>query len=113
MAKLFDQSVCESFTDFSQPLTVVLKQEADAIERTRKYFRSINKGELVGEVLSWPRGDGYAQYMVVKQRPLTLAHMTVGDAWQVEHALIKGIDLGDVKQMVELTEKRKAIFGGL
>lgn len=66
--------------------------------------------KLLGEVLRFQRGDGYAMYMVWRTRPLELIHLPVDDAWQVEDALIRGLRLSDIKDMVDCEEKLKELF---
>lgn len=56
-------------------------------------------GDLVGKLLYWSRGDGSAVYMVIKQRPLTVAHVEIGDGYRVEPETIRGLRLVDVKRM--------------
>ena len=66
--------------------------------------------DLAGEMVYWPRGDGYAKYMVWNTKPLELVWVETGDAWQVEAALIRGTTLADVKAMVEQNRRRRAMF---
>jgi hypothetical protein len=66
--------------------------------------------ELVGEVIRWPRGDGYALYMVWSTRPLELVWIEVGDAWSVEDALIRGTTIADVRAKVKMERSRRALF---
>lgn len=86
------------------------EQERTALETVQQELRAKNDGELVGEILRWQRADGYAQYMVVKQKPLTLSHVAIGDAWQVESALIRGLRLADVENMVQRERRLKELF---
>ena len=111
MAKLLDHSIGLVDIDYSKPLKEVFKEEEQVLEVAREYWRKENKGDLVGEAIQWPRGDGAAMYMVVKQKPLTLAHVAIGDAWQVEPALIRGTTLADVRQMVKNSRAMKELFG--
>ncbi len=76
------------------------KDEEDQLCRFRQQFKSENIGDAVGEVIKWQRADGYACYMVVKEKPLQLVHINHGDGYQVEDALIRGINLKEVKQMI-------------
>jgi hypothetical protein len=65
---------------------------------------------LVGEILRWGRGDGYAQYMVWNTKPLQLVWLEIGDAWSIEDALIRGLNLTDVKRMVEGERRLRELF---
>jgi len=87
-----------------------IKAEEDWIEAIKNGYRKLSKGDLVGEELQWPRADGYARYMIVKQKPLTLAHLHVGDGWWVEEALIRGLRLKDVREMIEADRRWKELF---
>ncbi len=57
--------------------------------------------DLIGEIIRFPRADGYARYLVWNVSPLQLIWLELGDAWQVEGALIRGLNLQDVIQKVE------------
>ena len=48
-------------------------------------------------IMSFPIADGKAFYKVVKEKPLTLQHIPFGDAYEAHPALIKGLDLDDLK----------------
>lgn len=65
---------------------------------------------LAGETLRWQRADGYAQYMVYRISPLTLIHLSCGDAWEVEAPLIRGLELSDVEEMVESEHRIRSLF---
>jgi hypothetical protein len=85
-------------------------QEEDQLYRFRQQFRSATKGDAVGEVVRWQRADGYACYMVASEEPLQLAHIDHGDAYQVEPALIRGINLEEIKQMVDHERAMSELF---
>lgn len=76
-------------------------EEAEQLSRFSKQFMDKNKGDTVGEVVKWPRADGYACYMVVSEKPLQLALIDHGDAWQIEDALIRGLRIGDIRELVK------------
>jgi hypothetical protein len=87
-----------------------MKAEEDWIKQMAETYRKLSKGDLVGQEVRWQRADGYARYMVVKQRPLTLAHLSVGDAWWVEGALIRGLRVKDIREMNEARDRLAALF---
>lgn len=62
--------------------------------------------DLVGELVKFPVGDGYAIYVVADVKPLTLVHVPVGDAWQIPKAHARGLRLDDIAEMVK---RRKAL----
>ena len=99
--------------DFSAGREEWRRAEEDWLDNLKAELRSKKTGDLVGEELRWPRADGYARYMIVSQAPnLVLAHLEIGDAWQVEEALIRGLRLADAQQMVERDKAFAAMFRG-
>lgn len=88
-----------------------LEAESDWIELVQFEARLNSTGELVGEVISFGIADGYAQYVVWKQKPLQLIHLAVGDAWQIPEAHGRGINLTDVRAMVQRDKSMAEIFG--
>jgi hypothetical protein len=97
---------------WDQDVNAALAAEEAKINKIREAVRASNPGDLVGKELTFPRGDGQARYMVVKQSPLTLSHIHVGDAWTVEDALIRGLRVSDVRDRVERQARLAALFGG-
>ena len=87
------------------------KEEEDQLNRFAKRFKAKNTGDAVGAVVRWQRADGYACYMVASENPLQLAHIDHGDGYQVEAALIRGINLEEIKQMVEHERAMSELFG--
>jgi hypothetical protein len=72
-------------------------------ERTKKKLQElIDKAsqlrdqQVVGAVLRFPIADGYAFYLVTKERPLTLKHIPVGDAWEIPDAHMRGLTKKDI-----------------
>lgn len=68
--------------------------------------------EVVNVVVSFPRGDGQAYYIVTKERPLTLQWIPYGDAWTVEPALIRGLTKKDILAMRQRDRAMTEMFGG-
>ena len=58
------------------------------------------KGVVVNSVLQFQIADGYALYLVVKEKPLTLDHIPYGDSYEIDDAHIRGLNLSDVKSMI-------------
>ena len=89
------------------------KYEADCqryINELVESFWSGKDDDLVGEIIRFQRGDGYAEYMIAKTEPLELIHLEAGDAWEVEPALIRGLNLADVSDMVERERRIRDLF---
>ena len=84
--------------------------ENDYTDKLAAMARQNGKSDLLGEIIRFPRGDGYAQYMVWNTRPLELVLIETGDAWTVEDALIRGLRVSDVREMVEREKKLAALF---
>lgn len=66
---------------------------------------------LIGEVVRWQRGDGYAEYLVWNAEPLELVHLPLGDAWTVEAPLIRGLIREDIEAEVEREKALTELFG--
>lgn len=81
------------WTEQNRRYEAALKEAADAA-------RAKSPGDMVGETLRWQVADGYAVYMVVKQKPLTVAHVNEGDGYQVDPIMIRGLRLSDVRERV-------------
>ncbi len=87
---------------------------AAALAREEAFLAALSKqrkiGSVVNEVISFPRGDGYAQYVVVSEKPLKLMHLPFGDAWQADPITIRGLRLTDVRFMVARSATLKKLF---
>lgn len=73
-------------------------------ERALHERSSQDLDNLIGALLLFGAADGYAMYIVTKARPLTLMHVYLGDGYQVQYPMIKGIDANDVRQMREVLD---------
>jgi len=49
-------------------------------------------------IMSFPVADGSALYKVVKEKPLTLAHIPYSDAYEISPAHIRGLTFADLVQ---------------
>lgn len=70
--------------DFFKGLTAKMKQQDGLMDEIKVLARKLNT--LRGRVLQFPRGDGYALYMVVKtgRRTARVEWINYGDAWTDE-----------------------------
>jgi hypothetical protein len=66
--------------------------------------------DLTGSLIKFGRGDGYAFYVVTKHDPLTVRHIAIGDAWQAERALIRGLLRDDVRRQLQYEKDMKELF---
>ena len=90
----------------------MLAGEEAYIARVREWLASNGyTGELAGEHVRWPRGDGYARYLVMKIRPLWLMHLPLGDAWDMDDVFRRGLRAADIRENIEMQEKLASIFG--
>lgn len=89
-----------------------MKEEHAALIKLMDVSNNLPEGQVVGAVLSWPRGDGAAYYIVTKEKPLTLQWIPYSDAWQVEYALIKGLDKADILDTLRREKEFSALFSG-
>lgn len=74
--------------------------DLDAQTRTH-----LQKDELVGVLLKWEVADGYANYVIVRTNPLTLQYVDDGCGYKAEPALIRGLNMTDVKAKVAMMKR--------
>ena len=86
------------------------KQYNEGLKAAADAARAKNPGDMVGETLSWQIADGYATYMVVKQKPLMVAHVDAGDGYQVDPIMIRGLRLSDVRERVGREKAMAKLF---
>ena len=77
---------------------------------TDRSARVNSEKSLVGAVITFPRGDGYAFYEVVKDAPLTVAHIPYADAWRADPITLRGLRRSDVVERLRHDRALKAIF---
>ena len=82
-----------------------------SIARSRAFWKGVDaaeaalpEGEIVGVRVSLSVADGSAEYIVVKESPLTLSHVPDGDAYRAHPALIRGLRKADIISMKRLKE---------
>lgn len=71
------------------------------LKETANTYRGHHNGDMVGELVRFQIADGFALYMVIKQRPLTVVHINAGDGWHAHAATIRGLNLADVRQQAK------------
>lgn len=70
--------------DFAQSYCAVRAADSGAdaaLEALIKRSDALTGKDLVGAVVTFPRGDGMAVYIVTKATPLTVQHVPYCDAW--------------------------------
>ncbi len=58
-------------------------------------------GRITGCFWKHPVADGYAVYRVSSDYPLVLQHVTIGDAYAVPAAHIRGLQVEDIKTSLD------------
>jgi hypothetical protein len=77
-------------------------QRVDAwVEDQKAELRKRSKGDLVGESIRFQVADGYAHYLIVKERPFTVVHLDALDGYHANAATIRGYRLQDARAKVE------------
>lgn len=69
-----------------------------------------SRSELIGEIVSFPRGDGSARYMVFRTKPLELLHIPLGDAWDLPDYQMRGLRVKDIRELVRTDHARGELF---
>jgi len=93
-------------------VNALLEAEAKWAEELAEWCRANtdSKSELIGEVIRFPRGDGYAQYMVFRTKPLSLLHLPLGDAWDLPDYQLRGLRVKDVRDIVARERGLRELF---
>jgi hypothetical protein len=89
------------------------RREQNYIDTLAAMAKENGKSDLLGQIVRWQRGDGYAEFMVWNTKPLELIHLEIGDAWDVEEALIRGLRISDIKEMIERDRRWQELINGL
>lgn len=69
-----------------------------------------SRSDLIGEVIRFPRGDGTANYMVFRTKPLSLLHIPLGDAWDLPDYQMRGLRVKDVRELVRADHALGELF---
>lgn len=108
MAKLINESsndwdmqTNENFKEYFERQDNLLKQLEDKANKSKT---------IKDKIIEFPVADGKALYVVKKIKPLTLAHIPYGDGYSVHPALIRGLTVKDVSEMVEANERIAKLF---
>ena len=75
-----------------------------------KTSSELGTGVVVGAMLRFPVADGYAHYVVTKERPLTVQHVPYLDGYQISNAHIRGLKKQDVLLQIQRDKALKRIF---
>lgn len=115
MAKIYSapEHIKEPVIDFSN-IKEWREREAKYIEEVKQFClnhkaKKKETSEYIGEIISIPHADSYAQYMVLSMKPLELIHLKLGDAWDSQFADL--LTVKKVKEMIDGSKKLAKIFG--
>ena len=75
-----------------------MKREQAMFEELREKSEALPLGELKGFMVSTPRGDGAAHYIVHSVKPLALLHVPFCDKWRDPY-MERTINLTELKRM--------------
>jgi len=84
------------------------EDEEKFTKELREYCHQCGDGKYVGKILRIPHADGYAQYMVGSEKPFSLIHVPLGDAW--DSPLVDGLKVKAIKDMIDREEKLAKLF---
>jgi hypothetical protein len=109
--------VAEFYLDFNEGFDI-FKSSHDETQshfenlhnQWKAHFSNGRKGDLIGFIWSAPVADGYANYMVVNQSPLELAHIDWLDGYSVADAHIRGLTVEDIRQYKNGREALAKLF---
>lgn len=87
-----------------------IAQEEKFLDKLKAWACGRCEGELVGQIIREPRGDGYAQYMIFCQKPLAMFHLPLGDAWRASDAWERGFNIADARKQLKFREERQALM---
>ena len=76
-----------------------------------KKAKKVPEGKYLGAMLRFGVGDGYAYYLVHKEKPLTLLWIPYSDKWQADDIFLRGLRLSDVKAMIDSDRAMAKLFG--
>ena len=81
-----------------------------AFEALLKTSTELKPGAVVGAMIRFQVADGYAFYLVTKERPLTIRHVSYSDGYQISDAHIRGLTKRDVLLQVQQQKAQQKFF---
>lgn len=79
-------------------------------EAYRKQDEALAKLRKTGRVIRFGVADGYAWYYVKSFKPLVLLHIPYCDNYRIEDYAIRGLNVSDVKRMIQWEENMNKLF---
>ena len=87
-----------------------MAREQEIFDEMQQKAAALPEGKLEGAIVKFPYADGYALYMVQKEKPLILQHIPYGDAWHIPDSHIRGLRHADVAGMVASDRRITEMF---
>lgn len=86
------------------------KDCAEFISELKEFVLKRNpNGKNVGEIIRFPMGDGYAEYMVAGIKPVELIHIPLWDAWDFPYA--HKTNAKDIQAQLDGAKAMAKLFG--
>lgn len=105
MARLMLESLRPEGVDRKDGDEYWLRAGALIEELTKKSWRA-TESDPTGFLMEFPVDDGFASYVVVAVRPLTLQHVDVMNGYRMPEAHIRGLTLSDVRRAIRSRSER-------
>ena len=96
MATLAPKPLILAVQSEGEDYSAFMDREDAAFDKLYKEQDKLAPTTIVGRIVRFPYADGYAFYLVTKEKPLTLQHIPVGDRWQVPYYQIRGFRKVDI-----------------
>jgi hypothetical protein len=91
-----------------QPFEAYQQATEKFVQSVKDWAKKNGNGECRGEEIRFPVADGYAQYVVVGLKPVTLIHLPIGDGWQFQYA--NRLTAKDVRDQVRREQAMAKMF---
>ena len=91
-------------------LELIPQSATYSVDMWKKESAALEKLCKEQKVIKFHVADGYAYYLVVKEKPLILQHVGFGDNYQAHPALIRGLTLADVNDQLDREERLNKLF---
>lgn len=111
MAKIYSPPIeVGTVPEFSSiiPYKEYRDQEDKFIASVQDWAKRNSKDAEAGELISFPVGDGCAQYVVMSLKPLNLIHLPIVDKWSFQYA--NRLTAADVKREVKRSKSMRKLF---
>ena len=92
-----------------EPIDTYQQRCEEYMVKLKNWCKLYSKDKYAGEILRIPQGDGYAQYMVLKLKPVKLIHIPLWDAWDSPFA--DQLSAKRIKEIIDGEKKLEKLFG--